>query len=197
MSVAEICQNLITHEEFRNCHSTPFGDWQRVRHMVTLRKDPTIRERYNHDAVKALALYCTRAREANPQLEAAAMDDMMMMDYEEWSSQIQFISEALRTGSGATVIPDSEMEERDRRARETGLSLIQETENEEEERARRAQRRKEKKERRSHSSVQPSQPTVVLLNYNPPPEPSEEDTESVTRRIDFDLGSQAASVKRA
>ena len=196
MSVADICQNHMTHEEFRHCHSTPFRDWQRVRHMVTLRRDPATRERdITMMQLSALALYCTRAREANPQLEAAAMDDMMMMDYDEWSSQIDSISEAIRTGTGAAAIPDSEMEERDRRARETGLSLIQAIEDEEEARARRAQKKKDKKERKSHSSVQPSQPTVVLLNYNPPPDPSDEDTESVTRRIDFDEGSRAVSVR--
>ena len=35
----------------------------------------------------------------------------MMMDYEEWSSQIDTISEAIRTRSSEPAIPDSEMEE--------------------------------------------------------------------------------------
>ena len=195
MSVANICQNLITHEHFTHCHSTPFRDWQRVRHMSTLRRNPETRKNYAYEAVSALALYCQRAREANPQLEAAAMDDMMMMDYEEWFSQIETISEAIRARSSEPAVPDSEMEERDRQARANGLSLIQAIEDEEEARARRNQRKKDKKERRSQANTQPSEPTVILLEYNPPPEPSEEDTESVTRRIDFDQGSQAASVR--
>ena len=44
MSVADICQNLMTHDNFRHCHSTPFRDWQRVRHMNTLRRDPATRK---------------------------------------------------------------------------------------------------------------------------------------------------------
>ena len=163
--------------------------------MNTLRRDPETRKNYAYEAVSALALYCKRAREANPQLEAEAMDDMMMMDYDEWSSQIDNISEAIRTRSSAPAIPDSELEERDRQARATGLSLIQAIEDEEEARARRNQKKRDKKGRKSQASTQPSEPTVLLLNYHPPPEPSEEDTESVTRRIDFDQGSQAASVR--
>ena len=89
--------------------------------MNTLRRDPETRKNYAYEAVSALALYCKRAREANPQLEAAAMDDMMMMEYDEWSSQIDTISEAIRTRSSEPAIPDSEMEERDRRARATGF----------------------------------------------------------------------------
>ena len=59
MSVADICQSYITHghDEFTHCHSTPYRDWQRVRHMATLRRDPAIRENYVHDAVSALAFY--------------------------------------------------------------------------------------------------------------------------------------------
>ena len=56
MSVADICQNYITHEESTHCHSTPFREWQRVRHMVTMGRDAATRENYVHDAVSALAL---------------------------------------------------------------------------------------------------------------------------------------------
>ena len=160
MSAGDICQNHMTHDEFRHCHSTPIRDWQRVRHMTTLRRDPAIRENYVHDAVSALALYCKRAREASPQLEELAMDDMMMMDYEEWSSQVEALSEAIRTGTGMAELPDSRMEERERRAREAEASLIQSIEDEQEARARSNQKKKDKKERKSHSSTQPSQPTV-------------------------------------
>ena len=60
MSVADICQNLITHNHFTHCHSTPFRDWQRVRHMNTLRRNPETRKNYAYEAVSALALYCKR-----------------------------------------------------------------------------------------------------------------------------------------
>ena len=101
MSTGDICQSRVTHDEFKYCHSTPIRDWQRVRHMATLKRDPAIRENYVHDAVSALALYAQRAREANPQLEELAMDDMMMMvDYDDLSTQLDTLSEAIRTGNG-------------------------------------------------------------------------------------------------
>ena len=73
--------------------------------------------------------------------------------------------------------------------------LIQSIEEECEARARRHQKRKDKKERRSHSSTQPANPTVILVNYQPPQEPSDEEGESVTRRLDFDGGPRAISVR--
>ena len=82
--------------------------------MVTLRRDPAIRENYVHDAVGALAHYNRIANEASPQLEDMVMDDM----YDNWSSQLDTLSEAIRTGAGVTARPDSRMEERERQARE-------------------------------------------------------------------------------
>ena len=195
MSVGNICQNHMAHDEFINCHATPIRDWQRVKHMVTLRRDPAMRENYVHDAVGALAHYNRIAREANPQLEEMVMDDMMMVEYNDWSSRLDTLSDAIRTGTGVAAIPDSRMEERERQAREAEADLIQSLEEENEARARRNQKKKEKKERRSHSSTQPSHHTVVLLNYHPPQEPSDEESESVTRRLDFDEGSRAVFVR--
>ena len=195
LSVGDICQNHMAHDEFAHCHATPIRDWQRVRHMVTLRRDPAIRENYVHDAVRALAHYCQRAREASPQLEEMVMDDMMMMDYDEWLSQVDTLSEAIRSGAGVAALPDSRMEERESRAREAEAALIQSIEDEQEARARRTQRRRDKKERRSHSSTQPLHHTVILLDYQPPQEPSDEEGESVTRRLDFDEGSRAVAVR--
>ena len=197
MSVANLCQNHMAHDEFTHCHTTPIRDWQRVRHMLTLRRDPATRENYVHDAIAALVHYTQLANEANPQLEEMAMDDMMMMDeQEDWSTRLDTLSDAIRTGTGAAAIPDPRLEERERQAREAEAELIQALEDEDEERARRHQKRKEKKERRSHSSTQPPAPTVVILDYHPPREPSTDgEGESVTRRLEFDRGSRAASVR--
>ena len=190
MSTGDICQRLMTHDEFKHCHSTPIRDWQRVRHMATLGRNPAIRENYVHDAVHALTLYAQRAREADPQLEELAMDDMMMMvDYDDLSSQLDTLSEAIRTGTGVPPVSDSRMEERERRARQAEAQLIQSIEEEAEARARRFQKKQDKKVRRSHSSTQPANPTVLLLNYQPPREPSDEEGEVEPRRLDFDEGS--------
>ena len=161
MSVGNICQNLMAHDEFAFCHSTPIRDWQRVRHMNTLGRDPATRENYVHDAVEALLLYNQLAMQGDPQLEEMVMDDMMMIDHDDWITHVDTISDAIRTGTGVVAIPDPRMEERERQAREAEADLIQTIEEENEERARRSQRRKEKKERRSHSTTQPPPPTVM------------------------------------
>ena len=144
----------------------------------------------------ALAHYNRIAREANPQLEEMVMDDMLMIEYDNWSAQLNTLSEAIRTGTGAAEIPDSRREERERQAREAEANLIQSIEDENDARARRNQRKKEKKVRRSHSSTQPTHHTVVLLDYHPPQESSDEEDESVTRRLDFDGGSRAVFCER-
>ena len=196
LSVGHLCQNHMAHDEFTHCHTTPIRDWQRVKHMLTLRRDLATRESYVHDAVGALVHYNQIATEANPQLEEMAMDDMMMIEYEDWSSQLDILSDAIRTGAGTAAIPDSRMEERERQAREAEAELIQALEDEDEARARRSQKKKEKKDRRSHSSTHPPAPTVVILDYHPPREPSTDgEDESVTRRLEFDRGSRAASVR--
>ena len=196
LSVGNICQNHMAHDEFALCHTTPIRDWQRVRHMNTLGRDLATRENYVHDAVGALVHYNQLAMQANPQLEEMVMDDMMMIDHDDWITQVDTLSDAIRTGTGVAAIPDPRMEERERQAREAEADLIQTIEEENEERARRSQRRKEKKERRSHSTTQPPAPTVVILDYHPPHEPSTDgEEESVTRRLEFDRGSRAASVR--
>ena len=196
MSVGNICQNLMAHDEFTYCHSTPIKDWQRVKHMNTLGRDPTIRENYVHDAIAALVQYQQLSAQADPMLEEMVMDDMMMIDQDDWINQVDTISDAIRSGTGMAAVPDPRIEERERQAREAGDSLIQSIEHEEEERARRSQRRRDKKERKSHSVVQPSAPTVVLVDYRPPREPSTDgEDESVTRRLDFDATSRAVSVR--
>ena len=89
-----------------------------------------MRENYVHDAVGALAHYNKIAREASPQLEELVMDDMMMAEYQDWSSQLNTLSDAIRTGTGVAAIPDSRMEERERQAREAEADLIQSIEDE-------------------------------------------------------------------
>ena len=196
MSVGNICQNRMAHNAFVSCHSTPVRDWRRVRHMNTLGRDPATRENYVHDAVAALLEYNQLAAQADPQLEEMVMDDMMMIDHDDWTVHVDTLSDAIRTGTGVVAIPDSQLEERERLAKEAADNLIQSIEEENEERARRSQKKKEKKERRSHSTTQPSAPTVILAEYRPPPEPStEEEEESVTRRLEFDEASRAVSVR--
>ena len=196
LSVGNLCQNHMAHDEFRHCHTTPIRDWQRVRHMGTLKRDPAMRENYVHDAIGALVHYNKIAMEASRQLEAMTMDDMMMVEYDDWSSQLEPLSEAIRTGAGAAAIPDPHMEDRERQAREAEAELIQSIEDENEARARRGQKRREKKERRFHSITQPPAPTVVILDDHAPCESSTDgEGETVTRRLDFDGGSQAISAR--
>ena len=82
------------------------------------------------------------------------------------------------------------MEERERRARQAEVQLIQSIEDEEAPRNRKSQKKRDKKERRSQSSSQSANPTVILLNYQPPRELSEEEGDVEPRRLDFDEGPQ-------
>ena len=196
MSVGNICQNLIAHDAFVSCHSTPIKDWRRVRHMNTLGKDPATRGNYVHDAIAALLDYNQLAAQANPQLEEMVMDDMMMIDHDDWAAHVDTLSDAIRTGTGIIAIPESQLQERERLANEAADDLVQSIDEENEERARKSQKKKEKKDRKSHSTSKPPAPTVVLTDYSPPPEPStEEEGESVTRKLDFDQASRAVSVR--
>ena len=196
MSVRNICQHRIAHDAFASCHSTPIKDWRRVRHMNTLGRDLAIRGNYVHDAIAALLEYNQLAAQADPQLEEMVMDDMMMIDHDDWTTHVDALSEAIRAGTGIVAIPESQIQERERLAKEAADNLVQSIDEENEERARRSQKRKEKKERKSHSTTQPSAPTVILVDYRPPAEPStEEEGESVTRRLDFDQASRAVSVR--
>ena len=196
MSVGNICQNLIAHDAFVSCHSTPLKDWRRVRHMNTLGKDPTTRGNYVHDAIAALLEYNQLAAQADPQLEELVMDDLMMIDHDDWTAHVDTLSDAIRTGTGIIAIPESQLQERERLAKEAADNLVQSIDEENEEKARKSQKKKEKKERKSHSTSQPPAPTVLLTVYHPPPEPStEEEGESVTRRLDFDQVSRAVSVR--
>ena len=88
MSVGNICQNLIAHDAFVSCHSTPLKDWRRVRHMNTLGKDPATRGNYVHDAIAALLEYNQLAAQADPQLEEMVMDDLMMIDHDDWTAHV-------------------------------------------------------------------------------------------------------------
>ena len=196
MSVGNICQMNIAHDAFATCHSTPIRDWRRVRHMITLGRDPATRGNYVHDALAALLKYNQLAAQGDPQLEEMVMDDMMMIDHDDWIAHVDTLSDAIRTGAGVAVVPESQIQERERLAKEAADDLVQSIDRENEERARRSQKKKEKKEKRSHSTTQPPAPTVILVDYRPPPEPStEEEEESVTRRLDFDEASRAVSVR--
>ena len=49
------------HNAFDKCHTTPIKDWHKVRHTLTLRRDPETSQRYSHEAIKALCEYNTVA----------------------------------------------------------------------------------------------------------------------------------------
>ena len=170
MSVVTICQSHMAHDAFASCHSTPIKDWRRIRHMITLGKDPALRRNYVHDAIAALLQYNQLATQADPQLEEMVMDDMMMIDHDDWTAHVDTLSDAIRTGTGIVAVSESQLQERERLAKEAADDLVQSIDAENEVRARKSQKKKDKRERKSHSTTQPSAPTVILVDYHPPPE---------------------------
>ena len=97
---------------------------------------------------------------------------MMMIDHDDWTAHVDTLSDAIRTGTGTRLqSPESQLQERERLAKEAADSLVQSIDEENEERARKSQKKKEKKERKSHSTSQPySSYGPSSRIYQPPPE---------------------------
>ena len=56
-SVQNLCQNLIKHDAFDRCHSTPIKEWHKVGHMLTLKRNPETAKEYSREAIQALTEY--------------------------------------------------------------------------------------------------------------------------------------------
>ena len=95
-----------------------------------------------------------------------------------WVPELDTIQETVRTGSSTVDLPAAQVEQRDGQSREAEESLIQDLYREDEANARKREKSKKKKEKRARSShPETPQPTVALLDFEPPPESS-----SMTRR---------------
>ena len=54
--VRNICQNLIKHDATTKCHSTDLKEWRKLKHMLTLKRNPEACANYTREAVTALCL---------------------------------------------------------------------------------------------------------------------------------------------
>ena len=91
LAVQNMCQRLMTHNSFTNCHTTPMKDWHKVRHMLTLRKDQDTRSQYARDAIQALCQYAEYAVNNDTEVQQLLLD-AATMDYSSWSSELDTIS---------------------------------------------------------------------------------------------------------
>ena len=78
LAVQNMCQRIMSHDPFANCHTTPMKDWHKVRHMLTLRKDPDTRSSYARDAIQALCQYNAYAVDNNTEVEQLLLDALIM-----------------------------------------------------------------------------------------------------------------------
>ena len=82
LAVQDICQNLIVHNPFANCHTTSMKDWHKVRHMLTLKRDEGTRIDYVTTALRALCQYNEMATNSNSEVQQQMLD-AALLDYAE------------------------------------------------------------------------------------------------------------------
>ena len=81
--VRSICQNLITHDAFTKCHTTDLKEWHKLKHMVTLKRDPEVCKKYTLEAVGALCEYNQVAVERNAEFESGILNEVSVTE-EAW-----------------------------------------------------------------------------------------------------------------
>ena len=186
LAVQDICQNLVAHNPFANCHTTSMKDWHKVRHMLTLKRDEGTRIDYVTTVLRALCQYNEMATHSNSEFQQQMLD-AALLDYADWAPELENMQESFRTGVPPPNLPSERMEEMERQSREAERDLIQRLDKEAEANARKRERSEKKKDKKARSSdLEEAQPTVALREYKPP----SEDDEGVARRLDFDTESQ-------
>ena len=185
LTVQSMCQRMVPHDPFANCHTTPIKEWHKVRHMLTLKKDQNVRSNYARDAIKALVEYNQYASEHNNEVEQMMLD-AQLEQYTTWAPRLDNISEAIRSGSAIVEVPVERIEQLEQRSRDAEEALMDQLRKEDEDRARRKEKKRKEKDRRAQSSdPTPAQPTVSLLDYQPPSESSSNEAE-VAKKLDFE-----------
>ena len=163
LTVQNMCQMLMTHDAFINCHTTPMKDWHKVRHMLTLKKDQSTRSNYARDAIQALCQYAEYASNNETEVQQLLLD-VAIVEFSSWSTELDTISAVVNTGLGVVELPVSQVEQLERQSREAEEALMQQIQRADEADARRREKNREKKEKRARSSnPASSQPTVSLL----------------------------------
>ena len=109
-------------------------------------------------------------------------------DEEKWLQMVDNTLEIMRKGTDIGNLPTGQIEELERESRRASDELLRSEQDDLDAAERRKQRKKEKKERRSRTEPGSRAPTVILIDYHAPPEPSseEEDTTEVNRQLDFE-----------
>ena len=177
LAVQNMRQRIMSDESFANCHTTPMKDWHKVRHMLTLRRDPDTRSKYARDAIQALCQYAAYAVDNNTEVEQLLLD-AATMDYSAWAPELDTISAVVRTGSGVVELPAAQVEQLERQSRDhmqrqhssnifTGKMRTMQGDEKRNGRRRRSGARS--------SNPNPPQPTVSILDYEPPQETSSDE----------------------
>ena len=190
LTVQGMCQRLMAHGAFEKYHTTPIKEWTKVRHMLTLKRNQDVTSTYVHDAIKALCQYVDYAANNDNEIQQLLLD-VTTVDYPSWKADLDSISTIVNTGSGVVELPVSQVEQLERQAKEAGDALLDQIQRDKEAEERRREKAREKKEKRARSSnPAPSQPTVSLHEYVPPPEQSSDEGD-VAKKLDFEAEAQS------
>ena len=158
--------------------------------MLTLKRDKDIRSNYAHDAIQALCQYTEYASNNDTEVQQLLLD-VATVEYSSWATELDSISAVVNAGLGVVELPVSQVEQLERQSREAEAALMQQIQRADEADARRREKNREKKEKRARSSnPDSSQPTVSLLEYEPPPEQSSDEGD-VAKKLDFDAEAQS------
>ena len=123
LAVQDLCQRLMSHGAFSNCHSTPIKEWRKVRHMLTLKRNEDTRSSYAHDAIQALCQYTDYASASDTEIQQLLLD-VTTMEYSSWSTELDSIAAMVNTGSSVVELPASQVEQLERQARVAEEALI-------------------------------------------------------------------------
>ena len=78
LAVQNICQNLIPHNPFVNCHTTPMKEWHKVKHMLTLKRDEGTRINFSTSAIQALVQSNEMATNNASEVEQQMLDAILL-----------------------------------------------------------------------------------------------------------------------
>ena len=137
--VQNMCQMLMTHDAFINCHTTPMKDWHKVRHMLTLKKDQNARSNYARDAIQAVCQYAEYAANNETEVHQLLLD-AAIVEYSSWATELDTISAVVNTGLGVVELPVSQVEQLERQSGEAEAVLMQQIQRADEADARRREK---------------------------------------------------------
>ena len=161
----------VTHDDFTKRHSTDLKEWHKVKHMLTLKRDPETCKQYVFEAASALLEYNQIALQKDAEFPTETIHEKVEPE-ENWHPLLGDITEMLRKGTSTEPLDPEQQQTLERSNEESAKAaeeLLQGEEEELEAAERKRQKRKEKKGRKATKSKDSDDEgprhTVILVNY--------------------------------